>query len=89
MKTKIIVMNGKAHRVPSEVRATDLMKVMEELDALEPKVINGLIEKHVGEVMDVEKWKESTDKEDEEIKQLKIISDNWEDIADYARDLEE
>lgn len=50
-----------------------------ELDALEPRVIKTLVEKHVGDVINADAWDEAKDKEDEEIGWLH-------DLAEQKRD---
>ncbi len=60
-----------------------------ELDALEPKVINRLIEKNVLKYRDERLFKEVKQREDEEISSLRevaehfdLVSDNWNDILE-------
>lgn len=60
-----------------------------ELDALEPKVINGLIEKNVLKYRDEQLFQEVKQREDEEIISLReiaehfdLVSDNWNDILE-------
>lgn len=51
-----------------------------ELDALEPKIIDGLISDALDDLIDWDKWEASIERERENIKHLKMVSDNWESI---------
>lgn len=52
-----------------------------ELDALEPKVLNGLISDKIGEYLDVEAWERVIDQEARHLTALRHIRDNWEKHA--------
>lgn len=52
-----------------------------ELDALDPKVLEGLIRTEVEELIDDEAWKESEKKEAEQKAKLGKLSSNWETIS--------
>lgn len=51
-----------------------------ELDALEPRVIDRLIQDAVDEVIDADAWAAAIEKEEAGKAQLQAVADNWEDI---------
>jgi hypothetical protein len=56
-----------------------------ELDALEPTVIDGLIEAAITENLDRSAWNAAKTEEEERKDILQATSDNWEDVADILR----
>ena len=57
-----------------------------ELDALEPTVIEQLIQDKVNEYRDQEIWEEEEEKEREQRFLLETMGDRWEEIRDYLDD---
>jgi len=60
-----------------------------ELDALEPSVITKMIEDAVKDHRDDDLWKKMVRKEEAHKADLQCVADNWDDVAEYARDLED
>lgn len=74
----------------SDTRAADYIEKYGsdswELDALEPSVIQDLIEVKVGELIDYDTWY-STDEEEGEVKDLLTsLSDRWDDVVEFLND---
>lgn len=59
-----------------------------ELDALEPKVIVGLIRREVTKLIDQKIWREDLARLEEERTLLSKTSDLWEDVVKFLEDLE-
>jgi hypothetical protein len=57
-----------------------------ELDALEPKVISDLIEKHVKERRDDTRWSEDVYREEQERVALLTVAENWDQIKEQWED---
>lgn len=57
-----------------------------ELDALEPSVLAALIEEHVSRFRDDELWESACETEEELRKQLRDVSERWEDVIDFLRE---
>jgi len=51
-----------------------------ELDALEPRIISGLIEGRVRDLIDLDLWADTKKRQDEERKVLQAVADNWDKI---------
>jgi hypothetical protein len=60
-----------------------------ELDALEPRVLTGLIEEHIAGIIDGGLWNIRLKREQEERAQLQKISDRWSDVEQMLHDEEE
>lgn len=58
-----------------------------ELDALDPRVIDGLISTALDELIDKRKWKAAQKGEAERRDFLQSVSDNWEDVAEFLKNL--
>jgi hypothetical protein len=54
-----------------------------ELDALPPDVLDALIEEHIRDLMDEEKFRDVEDDEEEQRRILTAVSERWEDVAEY------
>jgi len=52
-----------------------------ELDALEPSVMEELIQGEIDAVRDLQKWDESVEEEEGHREWLKAVSDNWEEVV--------
>ncbi len=53
-----------------------------ELDALDPDVLAGLVSGAINKFRDKAKWQQVMDREQDARAQLKVLSDNWDEIAD-------
>ena len=53
-----------------------------ELDALEPKIITGMIEKRVKELIDFDKWEATKEKQENQRKILNAVAENWDEISE-------
>lgn len=56
-----------------------------ELDALDPKIINGLIEEEIARHKDEAQWKKDVAVEDSHRKNLRAISDRWEEVEEFIK----
>lgn len=56
-----------------------------ELDALTPQYIDALIEKHIKEFVDVDKFNEVARKEESQKDELNLIKDNYGEVIEYLR----
>ena len=59
-----------------------------ELDALDPRVIDRLIDREVRDIIDMELWEEKKEGEEGRKSLLKGASDNWSDVEDFLRGIE-
>lgn len=59
-----------------------------ELDALSPEVIEDLIEKALGAIIDWDQWNASLAAEEEQRALLELTSDRWSGVQDYLKNLE-
>jgi hypothetical protein len=59
-----------------------------ELDALDPKVIDALIEGAIQEIVDHDKWAEMQEREEREQDQLKDVVNNWDGIQEWLKEQE-
>lgn len=59
-----------------------------ELDALEPKVIEDLIEREITELRDQAVYDEALARQERERAQLLALSENWSEVADFLETLE-
>ena len=57
-----------------------------ELDALEPKVIERLVDDELRSLIDVKVWNETRDEEDEARKFLRGLAPNWEHVREFMED---
>jgi hypothetical protein len=57
-----------------------------ELDALEPKVITGLIRKNIKSLIDKKLWDEDEARKEEEQELLRNAADRWEEVAEFLND---
>ena len=55
-----------------------------ELDALEPRILAGLIRDKVGEIRDDSLWETAVDEEDEHRKLLSLVSEQWDAVAEFV-----
>ena len=55
-----------------------------ELDALDPEVIESLIEKAVLDGRDEDKWEDRVSQEESEKSQLERVSENWSEVAEFV-----
>lgn len=69
-------------RFLSYVRATGLDESWE-LDALDPRVLQNLIQAEVDAVRDAGTWESSVDVQERERELLRAVSDHWSDVVDY------
>jgi hypothetical protein len=53
-----------------------------ELDALDPDVLAGLVAKSINKYRDLKAWKQTIEREQDARTQLKVLSDNWDEITD-------
>ena len=60
-----------------------------ELDALEPTVISDLVSGAISERVDVDRWQEAIDEESENKSLLETVYENWDDVSEYAKRLQE
>ena len=60
-----------------------------ELDALEPKVLNDLIDREIQSIVDLDKWKKRKAEEDKHKEELERISANYHDIIDWLNEKDE
>lgn len=60
-----------------------------ELDALDPTTLSALIAAEMEEIINKKKWKESESLRDEGRTDLSAISEHWDRIKDFARELAE
>lgn len=58
-----------------------------ELDALEPAIIDGLIDKAVEKLKDKPKFKAMKAREDKEKELLQLTSDNWTEVAQFVEEI--
>lgn len=58
-----------------------------ELDALDPRVIDGLISRELDTLIDKKKWKAAKAGEEERRDFLQSVSDNWDDVTEFLRNL--
>lgn len=58
-----------------------------ELDALDPRVIDRLISRELDKLIDKKKWKGAKAGENERRDFLQSVSDNWEEVAEFLRNL--
>lgn len=56
-----------------------------ELDALEPTVIDALIEQAIDSVRDADIWMEDTEREDLEREALTLAASRWDEVQEYLR----
>lgn len=67
----------------TDTRATDYINKFGEssweLDALDPKVIDGLISKQIEKYIDKDRWNAVKKRENEAKKRIKLMADNWKD----------
>lgn len=59
-----------------------------ELDALDPDVLTGLIRDRTLELRDEELWNETIAEQETERAQLRLVSDNWDYVADVLADFD-
>lgn len=57
-----------------------------ELDALEPKVLSDLVAKSINKYRDLKKWKQTIAREQDARSQLKVLTDNWDEVAEDMGD---
>jgi len=62
---------------------TEYGDVSWELDALEPSVIDDLVEEHILELRDEVLWEQKVAEEDEHRRLLGEASDRWDDVVDF------
>lgn len=55
-----------------------------ELDALEPTVIDALIRENIESLIDRRKWKKAQQAEKENRDKLVLVSDRWDDVAEFV-----
>jgi hypothetical protein len=54
-----------------------------ELDALPPEKLAALVAKAINKFRDLDKWKQVIDREQDARSQLKVLSDNWDEIGEH------
>lgn len=57
-----------------------------ELDALEPSVMEELIQGEIDAVRDIQKWNETVQAEEAHREWLKAVSDNWEEVVEFLHE---
>lgn len=57
-----------------------------ELDALEPRVLDALIDQHIEALKDPEIWAQAVAEETEGRELLALAADHWEELADYLQE---
>lgn len=55
-----------------------------ELDALDPSVLDELIERHILELRDADLWETAVEQQEEGREAMTACSENWTDVAEYA-----
>lgn len=55
-----------------------------ELDALDPTVIDALIDREIQGMIDIEQWDAAKEREEERKEKLQAVSDRWNDVARYV-----
>jgi hypothetical protein len=72
----------------TDSRSTDYIKKFGdeswELDALDPKTIDDLIEATIEEYKDQEKWEEKVEEEDDYRRQLNAVRERWTDVVKFV-----
>jgi hypothetical protein len=54
-----------------------------ELDALNPTVLRDLVDDHLGEIRDLDRWMESTSRMEDEQRQLEAVATRWPEVSRY------
>lgn len=57
-----------------------------ELDALDPDTLAALVASSINKYRDMDKWEQQIERELDARSQLKVLSDNWDEIAEHAGD---
>jgi hypothetical protein len=59
-----------------------------ELDALDPRTIDGLIEAEIETIIDREAWSQALEEEEANRNSLIAVSDHWDDVQEYIANIE-